>query len=269
MPRQYLIVAQRTLAITTVTLALFLAAWLYTDHHLLSAALALVLSALLWKWWRLQLSGICRAKKFACVLPGQLYRSGQISHYQIHRILRRHRIRTIVDLSEQQPQPDPHQQAEQRAIARLGIQGNRYAMCGNGTGEFTVVADALICLHRSIAANRPVLVHCVAGVQRTGHVLAAYLLLVKQVPPEAVLDYLERFGWKPHSDKAWSEQLNQRMLPLATRLQEAGVISTLPRQLPQLPLHAAPRPTAPWWHSHRSVIAKHAIQPIDRPSAAA
>ncbi len=148
---------------------------------------------------------------------------------------------------------DPFQSAEARAITELGIRGLRFPMDGDGTGELEAVAAAVTALHRSMVRGEPVLVHCAAGVQRTGHVLSAWLLLVVGAAPDAVHEYMARFGWDPERSRAWPEQLNRRMPALAQLLRERGVISAVPGSLPWLPVAPAAEPS-PWWMHRRQVL---------------
>ncbi|MFA5549076.1 MAG: dual specificity protein phosphatase family protein [Porticoccaceae bacterium] len=219
----------------------------------LAVALALLSTVLAFRYWKKHLRHWLIAHKFAAVVPGRLYRSGQISRHHLPRILRRHRIGTVIDLTPAPAHPNPHQRAERDAIAALGIQGLRFPMRGDGSGELLAVADAVTALHRALAGGGAVLVHCAAGVQRTGHVLSAYLLLVAGAEPAAVYQYAERFGWEPSRSRAWPEQLNRRMELLAEILVDRGVIAAVPRPLPAFPLEK-PRDLAPWWAGSRALL---------------
>lgn len=233
-----------------------LIAWLLVlllDNQFAALLLAMAAMALLSKVWKRHLSQRLLAKRFAAVIPGRLYRSGQISRHHIRRILVRHGIAMVIDLTHESPTPSPHQRAERQAIDALAIKGERFVMNGDGTGDLAAVVDAVTALHRSLQGSEPVLLHCAAGVQRTGHVLSAYLLLVERVSPALVYQYMERFGWEPQRSSAWPQQLNMRMGALAGMLLERGVIAALPSPLPRLPLKK-PADMAPWWFSHRQVL---------------
>ena len=255
MSRKQIILAKRSAAVLATVAAVFILIHGQTEHSGFSLAVALPVSVVLWKWWQSQLRDMFRVKKFSPVIPGKLYRSGQISRYQVLRTLRRYRIGTVVDLTENTQSPDSHQRAERDAIQRLGIDGHRFAMHGDGTGDLDAVAGAVSAIHNAMISGTPVLVHCAAGVQRTGHVLAAYLLLVEKVDGDVVFNYLERFGWQPGDGMGWPNQLNRRMGALADRLVERGILDDRPPQLPQLPVKKPSR-QAPWWYSNRRVIAR-------------
>ncbi len=232
---------QRTLFLQVLCFIVVFSAISLTTYFLIGEStpaiaaglIAAIAATLLWKY---RLKHYFRIKRFDAVLPGSLYRSGQISRYNVRNVLRRYRICTVVDLSGMDTNPPcPDQQAEARAIESLGVDGHRFVMCGNGTGPLNCVADAVTRIHTALAENKRVLVHCAAGAQRTGHVVSAYLLLVRQANPQAVFHYMEKFGWDPAKDTAWPAQLNERMGELSEVLAERGVIETVPTQLPTFP----------------------------------
>src|SRR5687768_14064086 len=111
------------------------------------------------------------------VEPGGLYRSGQITRHQIEPTLRRHGIDVIVFLSLDNPDR-PDVVAEQRASEELKIERLNYDLNGDGTGKIEQYADAIAEVARARRDGKQVLVHCHAGAQRTGVLIAAYRMLV-------------------------------------------------------------------------------------------
>gem|GEM_PF-1777329 len=253
MPRKAFVALQRTLALAAIMLPLWVLASLWLELPS-ATAISLLVTALAWKWWQQQLRHIFRVKKFSPVIPGRLYRSGQISRYRIARTLRQHGIQRVIDLTELGDNPDRHQRAEELAIRQLGIDGQRFPMHGNGTGDIAMVAGAIAAIHGAIRSNQPALVHCAAGVQRTGHVLSAYLLLVERSSPTAVFRFMTHFGWEPGDGNGWPAQLNQRMQALAVTLYRQGIIDEIPSPVPQLPL-APVAVFKPWWKPHHHLLA--------------
>jgi protein-tyrosine phosphatase len=47
-------------------------------------------------------------------------------------------------------------------------------------------------IHTQVEAGNPVLVHCHAGADRTGLILAGYLVLYQRIPPEEAIDRVRR-----------------------------------------------------------------------------
>ena len=110
-------------------------------------------------------------KRFAVVEPGQLYRSGYLEPGPLKRVIRAHNIKTILALLNNEP--DTRQQQNEEAVARAEqVTLIRIGMPGDGRGDFDALDRAADVL--ADPANRPLLVHCAAGVHRTGAVYAAY-----------------------------------------------------------------------------------------------
>ena len=110
-------------------------------------------------------------KRFAVVEPGQIFRGGEQESGPYQRIVRDHRIRTIVTLLDDRPD-DRQERAETRVLESQGANRIRSPMPGDGRGsvdDLDRAADAL-----ADPQNRPVFVHCAAGVHRTGASIAAY-----------------------------------------------------------------------------------------------
>lgn len=172
-------------------------------------------------------------RNFGVVEPGRLYRSGQIAGRLIEPTLRQNHIRAIVALSATSPYP-ADTAAEIHAAADLHIDRQLFPLGGDGTGSVEVYAQAVAAVARDVRSNRPVLVHCEAGAQRTGGVIALYQLLVEHRPPEQVVAEMERFGHDPRQNPRLLQFLNQHMAELADRLVQLGVIDAVPRPLPVL-----------------------------------
>jgi protein tyrosine/serine phosphatase len=179
-------------------------------------------------------------KRFGVVAAGKIYRSGQLHRALVRETLTHNHIQVVIDLTHD----DPHninQQAEQTAIRELGLQGLRFPMNGNGTGEIEQVAKAVAALAAAEHDGKPALVHCAAGAQRTGCVVATYRLLVKQDSPTDVLTEMEQYGWRPDHDQVMLNFLNDHLPDFAARLVQLGTLSEMP---PSIPVLAATSKTA-------------------------
>ncbi len=172
-------------------------------------------------------------KRFGVVEVGKIYRSGQLHRALVRETLAKNHIQVVIDLTHD----DPHninQQAEQAAIHDLGLQGLRFPMNGNGTGEIEQVAGAVAALAKAEHDGKPALVHCAAGAQRTGCVVATYRLLVKGDSPSDVLAEMEQYGWRPNHDQVMLTFLNEHLPDFAERLVKHGTLSEKPRTIPVL-----------------------------------
>lgn len=172
-------------------------------------------------------------KRWGIVEQDMVYRSGRISPHLIRSALQKHGIKVIVDLTA--PEPDSSSwRAEQEAIKGMGISAYNFPLSGDGTGSITNYARAIAAIEQAKKENKPVLVHCAAGTQRTGGVAASYRLLINKQPPATAYAELTRYNWKPRKDKVLLEYLNAHMSELAAILQDIGVIRREKRAVPKI-----------------------------------
>lgn len=169
-------------------------------------------------------------KRFGVVEAGKLYRSGQISPSLIANVLETHHIQVVVDLQFDDGSEAQH--AEARAIKELGIEQYRYPLNGNGTGDIKHYAAAIATIKQSLDKGEPVLVHCSAGTQRTGGVVAIWETLVRGKPVPAAIAEMEHYDWHPRKDRILLEYLDQHMTELVSDLVELRVLSAAPATLP-------------------------------------
>lgn len=174
-------------------------------------------------------------RRFGVVVPGMVFRSGQISPTLIRKVLTEHHIKVVVNL--QFDDGSQAQRAEARAIRQLGITGYRFPLDGNGTGDIKHYAAAIARIQQSVRQGQPVLVHCAAGTQRTGGVIAAWQTLVRGVPVPVAIAGMEKYDWKPGKNRILVEYLDQNMAVLARDLVELHVIKKLPAKLPDFEAH--------------------------------
>ena len=177
-------------------------------------------------------------KRFGVVEPGRIYRSGQIASRLIADVLRDNHIDLVVDLTNDSPS-DPAEladkQAEIAAIARLGIERQQHILIPDGTGDLVTYAAAVKSVADGAAAGKRVLVHCAAGSQRTGGVVALYRLLVQHKAPAEVYEEMQAFKYSVHDSPRLIEFLNGNMRDLAAELVRNGTIDEIPQSLPLLP----------------------------------
>ena len=161
-------------------------------------------------------------KRWGVVEEGAIYRSGQISRRIIKKTLQQYQIKAIVDLCGDRPH-DADQAAERQAAAELRIEYQSFPLGGKGTGDIKNYAGAITAMVKAKQEHKPVLVHCAAGAQRTGGVIAAYRLLVRGDEPAGVLEEMRKYGWKPDDNPYLMIFLVQRMPELAGQLQANGM----------------------------------------------
>ena len=185
-------------------------------------------------------------RRWGTVEAGHIYRSGRLSTTLVRPMLRKYGIDVIIDLTSEIP-TDNEQMAEKAAADELGIRVLRFPLGGSGTGNIACYAGAIAAIVDARRDNKTVLVHCEAGAQRTGGVIACYRLLVETRPPDVVYKELQDYGWEP-DDYKLVDYLNTNMAILADMLRKMGAIEQIPSPLPLLPdtygAQPGPRQTA-------------------------
>jgi protein tyrosine/serine phosphatase len=171
-------------------------------------------------------------KRFGVVQEGLIYRSGRISASLIEKTLVKYNIHVIIDLTSDSP-GSVDQQAEKRAAAKLNIDRLVFPLRSNGTGDINNYTNAVTAIVQANRENKAVLVHCAAGAQRTGGVIATYRLLVQRKDPAFVLKELKHYGGSNRNPKL-IKYLNSNMEKFAKSLQQKNIIDQIPSPLPQL-----------------------------------
>ena len=192
--------------------------------------LAVAAMILLGRW---HLDGRFTAKRWGVVVPGRVFRSGQISRYLAEDMLRDHEIAAVVDLQGLDP-TDAHQRFELAVGESLKIDHHRFALSGNGTGDVRMYVNAVETIARCEREGKPVLVHCGAGANRTGGVVAVYRLLVRGESPASVMREMAAYRCAPQDNPKLIAYLNANMAYFAEELAARNVLARVPDEIPQL-----------------------------------
>ena len=145
---------------------------------LLVAALVTVVPVVHYRWV------YTHSKRLREVTPGILYRSGEMTAAGFREAVALYHIRTIVNLQDEYPDPDVCKGyfyggtiKESELCRRLGV-GYVY-IAPDLIAPRLVPGQRPVAIDRFLAllddpANRPVLIHCRAGLHRTGIMTAVY-----------------------------------------------------------------------------------------------
>jgi protein-tyrosine phosphatase len=136
------------------------------------------------------------AKRFGVVEEGEIYRSGELREWPLERVIEEYDITTILTLL--QDVPDPVQDAERRVAREKGVRLLRIGMPGDGCADYAKLDRAADIL--ADEKLRPILVHCAAGVNRTGAVIAAWRMKHRSWSLEEAIEESREFGY-PLTDK--------------------------------------------------------------------
>jgi hypothetical protein len=137
------------------------------------------------QWWRTHRL----PRRFEAVVPGQVYRSGVITPGQLRRLHRDYGIGRVISFLA----PDsPLTIAERRTAEELGLQWENVPLPGDGA---STPAERQRILALLTEPNAPAtLVHCAAGVHRTGLAVGLYRLYCQHWSADGVLGELHAHG---------------------------------------------------------------------------
>lgn len=161
-------------------------------------------------------------KRFHEVVPGQIYRSGKLTPAALTTVVREHGIRTVVDLGAW-PEGSRADRREARTAAALGVDRVRLPdVIGDSTGDANAYVEALRIMNDP--ARRPVLVHCGAGTERTGCVVALYREFEEGWSQEKAFEEAVRAGHSPRRNPKLRETLETWSEPIRDALVTGGKV---------------------------------------------
>ncbi len=166
---------------------------------------------------------------------GVLYRSGQLTSQQLTEAVKRHGIRTVINLQMHGAELE----AERELAARIGVDFVNLPMPGDGFGEEWQFREILKIIDDP--DRRPALVHCARGTCRTGAAVAMYRFERDGWTIDDVAVEMRRqtykYGWlpgyiyamaknKPTSKRPRAEMLDDRnraLIPASDRSDEPTI----------------------------------------------
>jgi protein tyrosine/serine phosphatase len=172
-------------------------------------------------------------KRWGVVEEGKIFRSGQLSAPLVKQMLQSHKIELVVDLTFDNPN-DRNHVAELAAIDELGIERKLCPLLSDGTGDVHIYARAVSAVAEAARQGKPVLVHCAAGTQRTGGVVALYRMLVQGKSAVFAFAEMQQYKYDPHYSPRLLNYLNEHIAEIAADLMQDGTIECVPDPLPRL-----------------------------------
>ena len=162
------------------------------------------------------------AKRLRVVVPGQVYRSGQLTADGLTEAVQRYQLRTVVNLQDEFPDPDLSQSyfdrstvKESELCQRLGV---RYVhlrpdlIPRRQVPENRPKAIDELLLLLDDPANYPVLLHCKAGLHRTGVLVAVYRMEYQGWTPREAIRELKENGFGESTCHSANDYIRQYVL---------------------------------------------------------
>ena len=171
-------------------------------------------------------------KRWGVVDAGLVYRSGRLHPALVESTYRKYGIKTIVNLNAAGPE-DKQDRPEAEAAKKLGVEVLYFPMGGDGTcKELEKYPAAVGAIAKSVKAGKPVQIHCSAGTQRTGGVVAVYRVLVEGKSGAEAYAEMCRYDFDPTDNTKLLPFLAKNLPYFARQLQADGVIAKIPSPLP-------------------------------------
>ncbi len=146
--------------------------------------LTLVLSGIVFAFYQLFLS-----ERIDTVVKGRIYRSAQLSPQSFQKIIEDKGIRTVINLRGG-PRDSQWYMKEREIAEKNNVLLHDIMLSAHNLPDYPTLQSIMDVLSRS---ERPVLIHCRRGSDRTGMV-SALALAVEQDPPLG--DVIKQFSWR-------------------------------------------------------------------------
>lgn len=167
------------------------------------------------------------------VVENRIYRSGQVHRRLIAESLQDLKIDVVVDMAPDKP-GDRDEAAERAILERLGIE--RVAaktLDGYGRGDVEDYVGALEAIVKADEANRRVWVHCAAGSERCGAVVAWYRMLFQGWDGPEAFDEYRTYRKRPPNDGILPKYMAEHHTALVQGLEARGI--AVPHAAPTKP----------------------------------
>jgi hypothetical protein len=175
------------------------------------------------------------------VEPGLLYRSGDPPAYAVQGRLDEMGIQKVIKLSHH-VDTILHHRKSREACEALGAELVNVPMGGDGIGTVETYTQALVEIHESVSRSQPVLVHCAAGTNRTGGVIASYRIFFDGWDGQQAYHEMTKYNFDTEKNPHLLPWLNQTLPAIGQQLVDRGLIDRLPDPLPVVGPESITRP---------------------------
>jgi protein-tyrosine phosphatase len=173
-------------------------------------------------------------KRLREVVPGQFYRAGQMTADGLTETVQKHHIRLVLNVQDDFPDPDVYLSfwsgrtiKESELCRRLGV---RYEVIApdlvypaEAEEKHPQAIDRFLELLDD-PANYPVLLHCKAGLHRTGVLTAVYRMEYQGWTPLEAFRELKAHGFGPWACSAANQYVSQYVLHYHPRAGRPAII---------------------------------------------
>ena len=160
-------------------------------------------------------------KRFSTVDEGVLYRAGKLTPAAMRTVVAHNDIKTIVDLGAWE-EGSPADERAQASADAMGVTRYRFHLYGDTNGNPNHYLNALRIIQDP--ANQPVLVHCGAGTERTGYLVALYRTFVEGVPLDEAIDEADRKGHSPSRNPVFAKTVETWTTPIEQAYRNGGSV---------------------------------------------
>lgn len=201
----------------------------------LGCALGLLITVLPYVYFRISYT---YQKRFRVVTEGKMYRSGCMTGNGLAAAIKDYKIRTVLNLMEEAPDPllKPHffapasvkeSEVVEKAGARMVTLTVKYLPRNKARTERPETIERYLELLDN-PDNYPILVHCKAGLHRTGVLIAVYRMEYEGWTRQQALAEVKANGFGELASTSANEYIQQYVLGYRPHLRPGRVVERLP-----------------------------------------
>lgn len=166
-------------------------------------------------------------RRFGVVQEGSIYRSAQLEANLVGDVLEDHNIRRVINLGVYKP-GKPRHDAALAAIDKVDASHVEHGLGGDGTGDPQAYVEALTDMRHAERNGQAVLVHCSAGVNRTGAAAGLYRIFFEAWSASRTVDEMKSYDFDPQDNTKLLPYLDQHYPTIGEGLVERGLIEEVP-----------------------------------------